>query len=258
MAREIKFYIIGSLIVVLLFLLTIEVSTRLVSFSMGKGFFLSLHEFEAYDKPVTQIYDWHPFTGIVLKPNIEFKGSHPHQTGYAQVKVDEHGFLTNGQRVDYEKPFDEIRLAFIGASTTANVNLSYDENWPGRLGNRIQKAIPHKRVRVINAAVPGFDTAQSLGNLALRVLPFHPDIVVIYHAYNDLKAIRWNLEEFKPDYSHIHGTPFGSIKPPSLMIQTLNHSMAYVRIRNALREKNKRIKLIDKRRNMLEQAWHRA
>jgi lysophospholipase L1-like esterase len=249
--RNIKFYIAGCILIIAVLFGSIEISTRVVSWMMGKGFTLALHEFDATDDSVIEIYAWHPFTGITFKPNATFTGSHPNQEESAVIHVDEHGFLSNGEKLSYEKPSDEIRIAFIGASTTANINLSYDQNWPGRLGHLVQDVLPQKRVKIINAAVPGFDTAQSLGNLALRVLPFKPDIVIIYHAYNDLKVISPNLAIFKPDYSHVHKKPFGYHAKPGAFMQLLNHSMVYVRTRNSLREYKQRQKLAERQMNAL-------
>lgn len=65
-------------------------------------------------------------------------------------------------------------------------------------------------------------------------MPFRPDIVIIYHAYNDLKAIRPDL--FKPDYSHIHTKPYGYHKQPNPLIMALHNSMFYVRTSNQIRE----------------------
>lgn len=100
------------------------------------------------------------------------------------------------------------------------------------------KRFPEKAFRVINAGIPGFDTSQSIPNLALRVMPFMPDIVIIYHAYNDLKAIDKD-RIFRPDYSHIHTRPYGFYKEPSLLTKMLNKSMFYVRTRNRARENDK-------------------
>ena len=66
-------------------------------------------------------------------------------------------------------------------------------------------------------------------------MPFQPHLVIIYHAYNDLKAIRPNLT-FKPDYSHIHTRPYGYHDKPHLIIRRLNRMMFYVRIRNNYRQ----------------------
>jgi lysophospholipase L1-like esterase len=233
-AKKITYYFLGSIIVVFFFIGILEFSTRTISWLTNKGFRLSLHEHEAYDKAIESKYKWHPFTGMTFRPNISFKGSHPNQKTKAMILVDRYGFLSQGKNFKPEKSATEIRIATIGGSTTANVHLSYEENWPGYLGMLVQDALPDNTITVINAGVPGYDTAQSIGNLALRVMSLKPDIVIIYHAYNDLKAIRSDIK-FNPDYSHIHNKPFGFHQRPNFIIQLLNYSMVYVRTRNQYR-----------------------
>ena len=230
-----RFYLAGTLIVLVVFLGVAELATRGVSWVSGKGFALAAHELDPGDAGITGLYQWHPFTGLTLKPGARFFGSHPNSPLQAEQYVDRFGFLALDDSLAIEKPKDEIRIATIGASTTASLNLIFEDNWPGQLGAMVQKAFPGKKVRVINAAVPGFDTAQSLGNLALRVMPFKPDVVVIYHAYNDLKAVRSTVP-FRPDYSHIHETPFATGNKPPFYMSVLHHSMLYVRTRNSYRQ----------------------
>jgi lysophospholipase L1-like esterase len=233
--KEIKYYILSSLLIVIIGFGTIELTTRSISWLSGKGFTLGLHELEPYDQEVENIYQWHPFTGIIFRPNFAFEAGHPNQEQPSMILVDKHGFLAKDNTLEYQKSANEIRIATIGGSTTANMNLFYDENWPGALGLLVQEALPDKQIRVINAGIPGFDTAQSLGNLALRVMPFQPDLVIIYHAYNDLKAIRKNVT-YLPDYSHFHTKPYGFHTKPNLVIRWLDHSMFYVRLRSQYRD----------------------
>ncbi len=248
-SKNIKLYLIGIVLVVTLLFGTIELTTRLISWFSGKGFVISLHEYDPYDSHIKHLYQWHPFTGLIFRPDNSFRGSHPHQANHSAIIVDHYGFLSDGHPLAAEKHGDEIRIAAIGASTTANINLSYSENWPGYLGNLVQKALPDKKIRVINAGVPGFDTAQSIGNLALRVMPLKPDIVIIYHSYNDLKAISKNTA-FRPDYSHIHKKPLGAHKHPNLVSRGLNHSMIYVRTRNKYRQLKREKSIIENVKNM--------
>ncbi len=212
-----------------------EFPTRPVSWITGKGFTLSLHELDAYDPAVNDIYQWHPFVGFTFRPNNLVDGGHSRQATIVRKSVDSHGFLASDKELTWGKGDGEIRIAMIGGSTTANLNLSFDENWPGKLGTLLQQALPGKTIRVINAGVPGFDTAQSMGNLALRVVPFNPDVVIIYHAYNDLKAIRTNIA-YNPDYSHIHRKPYGFHKEPPWFVRLLDRCMFYVRMRNKYRQ----------------------
>jgi len=249
--KRVIFYIVGSLLTVTFFFGIVELTTRSVSFFSGRGFSLSLHEYQATDRAITKIYQWHPFTGFTFTPNDKFQTSHANQKTKPIISVDQHGFLSNDPSYELKKSADEIRIATIGGSTTANINLYFEENWPGRLGMLMQQAYPQKKITILNAGVPGFNTAQSIGNLALRVMPFQPDIVIIYHAYNDLKAIRKD-NKFSPDYSHIHQTPYGYHKQPGIWIKFLNHSMFYVRVRNKYRDsvsiRNKYNKIADKKR----------
>lgn len=237
MDKRVVRYILYSLLIVFLFFLTIEFTTRTISWLSGRGFSLFLDELEPYDPQVEGIYQWHPFVGYTFKPNTILAGGHPEQKEKALIYIDKNGFLvSNGvTHIDYKKKNNEIRIAFIGGSTTASLNLSFEENWPGYLGMLVQKRLPEKYIQVINAAVPGFHTAEDIGNLALRVMPFKPDIVIIKHSHNDLMAIIPN-KIFKPDYSHMHDTPFAYYPKPNFMIRFLNKSMLYVRLRNLWRK----------------------
>jgi lysophospholipase L1-like esterase len=226
-----------SIVLVVVLLTTIELVIRVVSWLTGNGFFLALHELDPYNESIETIYRWHPFTGYTFRPAIEILGSHPALATQALVYTDRHGFLvpTKGENIPERKLPGEIRIATIGASTTANIALEWNENWPGYLGRLVQAAFSDRRVRVINAGVPGYDTAQSIGNLALRVMPLQPDVVIVYHAYNDLKAVRPRME-LEADYSHIHTRPYGYHDRPNALIRLLGNSMFYVRARNKYRE----------------------
>ena len=153
-AKEVKFYLLGSVLIVVFFFGIVELTTRTISWFSGKGFTLSLHEFQANDPTIKRIYTWHPFTGFTFTPNIEFRGSHPNQKEPSFISVNNYSFLSNTKSYNYPKAVNEIRIAVIGASTTASLNLSYKENWPGRLGFLVQNALPGQKVTIINAGVP--------------------------------------------------------------------------------------------------------
>jgi len=214
--KEIKYYILSSLLIVIVGFSSIELATRSLSWLSGKGFTLALHELEPYDKEIDDLYQWHPFTGIIFTPKSIFQGGHPNQEKRALIITDQHGFLANTPILNYTKSANEIRIATIGASTTANINLSYDENWPGYLGSLVQQALPEQ--------------------------------VIIYHAYNDLKAIRKHVT-FKPDYSHIHTKPYGYHQKPLFLIRWLDHSMFYVRLRHQYREYQQEMKKLNALKN---------
>lgn len=232
--RTLAYYALGSLLTVSVLFGVTELATRMVSWATGDGFTLAPFELDPYDPGVEGIYEFHPFTGLIFRRSSRFEGGYPGQTVRPIQVVDQYGFLGKDQGPSLIKADDEYRIATIGASTTANVHLPYDQNWPGRLGALLQQALPGHTIRVIDAGVPGFDTAQSVANLALRVMPFHPDVVIIYQAYNDLKAVRAD-RPFLPDYSQIHRRPFGYHDKPPFYVRWLDRSMFYVRMRNRYR-----------------------
>ena len=221
----------------LVLLASIELVTRVTSWVSGDGFVLKLHEVDPTDSKVESIYRWHPFVGFTFTPNSYIRSGHPHQNFLAQNFTDSRGLIGPDAAFAVDKVDNEIRIATVGGSTTANLNLDYSQNWPGQLVEHLRKSIPERKITVANGGTPGFHTSQSIANLALRLMPLSPDVVVIYHAYNDLKAIALD-GTFSPDYAHIHRKPFGFIQRPPLWEQWLAHSMAYVRIRNRARRIN--------------------
>ncbi len=223
-----------NLCVTLVLLASIELVTRVTSWVSGDGFVLKLHEVDPTDSKVESIYRWHPFVGFTFAPNSQIRGGHPNQDFLAQNFTDSRGLIGPDAAFAVDKVDNEIRIATVGGSTTANLNLDYSQNWPGQLVEHLRKSIPERKITVANGGTPGFHTSQSIANLALRLMPLSPDVVVIYHAYNDLKAIALD-GTFSPDYAHIHRKPFGFIQRPPLWEQWLAHSMAYVRIRNRAR-----------------------
>lgn len=75
----------------------------------------------------------------------------------------------------------------MGASTTFCGEVSTDSRtWPSRLERLLQEAYPRLTIRVVIAGVSGYTTEESVKNLEGRVLPLDPDIVVVYHANNDM------------------------------------------------------------------------
>jgi len=81
----------------------------------------------------------------------------------------------------------DLRLAFLGASTTFCAEVSSNEaTWPHLVYEKLKHALPDRRIDYVNAGVPGYVVETTLQNWQRRVAPLEPDIVVIYHATNDL------------------------------------------------------------------------
>ena len=112
-------------------------------------------------------------------PGSERKGS---KTSW---KINSLGF--RGDEMSVEKPPRTVRIACLGASTTFCGEASSNATaWPHQLQTLLQAEYPQTRIEVINAGVPGYRITHSLKNLTTRVLPLQPDVVILYHANNDI------------------------------------------------------------------------
>lgn len=107
-----------------------------------------------------------------------------------QRSHDEHGF--RGKGVPRAKPEGVTRIACIGGSSTYGTGpTSDDKAWPARLGAILNERRPERPIDVINGGAPSWNSFECLGNLAFRVVPFAPDVVLIYLSTNDAEAALW-------------------------------------------------------------------
>lgn len=99
------------------------------------------------------------------------------------------------------KPSDLFRVCCIGASTTASYIEKDGEihSYPIEL-EKILKPVMKLPVEVNNCAQGGYNSADILVRFALQVIDTTPDVLVIYHAYNDIRP--YLTPNFSSDYSH--------------------------------------------------------
>ncbi len=115
----------------------------------------------------------------INRPGYEVEGTRH------SIKINSLGF--RGEEITQPKPRRTLRIACLGASTTFCTGVSSNEAaWPHVLQERLQKKHPEIAVQVINAGVGGWGIADTRDNLCQRVLPLEPDLVILYHANNDL------------------------------------------------------------------------
>jgi lysophospholipase L1-like esterase len=105
----------------------------------------------------------------------------------ATISINSQGF--RGPEIEMPKSDGVFRLAFVGASTTYCAEVSSNEMvWAHLVSEGLAERYPARKIDYINGGVSGYSTATSLINLEKRILPLSPDVVVIYHATNDLSA----------------------------------------------------------------------
>jgi lysophospholipase L1-like esterase len=105
-----------------------------------------------------------------------------------------------GREIELPKPAGRYRIVCLGGSTTYSEAVGDADAYPALLEGMLREARPDRDVEVINAGVPSYTTAESLANLAFRVIDLAPDAIVVYHAANDLRPRRYR--NFDGAYFH--------------------------------------------------------
>lgn len=105
----------------------------------------------------------------------------------ANKSINRHGFISTPD-LNVNKEPDEIRIAFLGGSSTAGTgfDLPDRETWPWKVAEMVQREFPDKKVTFINAALGGYASFESYGRFWSRVRFFNPDIVVVNHGWNEM------------------------------------------------------------------------
>lgn len=162
---------------------------------------------------VDQFQKWaragHPL--FVARPYIGWA----HHTGKDGVAAD--GFL--GARPPRARTANTLRISCLGASTT----VAYPRHLARELRERgAGSAGP--AVEVVNWAVHGWTTAETMTNYFLNVQDYQSDIVLYLHAWNDVRP-RITAGR-RPDYSH-YRTVFTEPDLGAVERWLLDHSRAF-------------------------------
>ncbi|HPF99586.1 MAG TPA: GDSL-type esterase/lipase family protein [Kiritimatiellia bacterium] len=112
--------------------------------------------------------------------------------------TDRYGFRK--PELPIRKEPDKIRVAFLGGSTTQGGCRPY----PERAIRLLNSALGTNRYEALNVACSSYSTHQSLIALQRWVLPRKPDIVVIYHGWNDCHVACDGFADAEKDFAANH------------------------------------------------------
>jgi lysophospholipase L1-like esterase len=102
--------------------------------------------------------------------------------------VDRAGFISTPE-IAPRKPANTIRIVFLGESSTAGTGTLLPDSvtWPWQVAENLRHR-PHRTalIEFINAALGGYSTFESYGRLWSRIRFYAPDIVVVYHGWNEM------------------------------------------------------------------------
>lgn len=158
------------------------------------------------------IYAKHPFLRYWHKPNSYDPESDLHISALGFTKPE----------ISPQKPPGTIRIFCLGGSTT------FETTWPLRLGKELKKTYPEQRFEVINAGTSGYTTLESMINFGIRVAHLDPDVITVYHAYNEYRLNR--LPNFKNDYTHDRGV----LTQKTWFDKLLSHSLFYLKLKKRI------------------------
>lgn len=130
-----------------------------------------------------------------------------------QVHLNALGF--RGREVACPKRAGTVRVVCLGGSTTFDINATSDDTaWPARLEAKLH-AKGHAGVEVVNAGLGGYRTDHSLVPAYWsNVEAVEPDVVVVYHATNDVARAATEL-------AGVAQVGSAAARPPSLATRTL-------------------------------------
>lgn len=141
------------------------------------------------------LYFAHPYTSFGMKPNYVRWDNLAH--------VNSLGF--RGAEIDRAKPPGKYRIVALGGSTTYGITLADKDTYPVLLEKALRDSLPTVDVEVVNAGLVSATAAESLHRLFTDILPLSPDMIFIYHGYNDL--VPRIFHDFAEDYYHFRKIP---------------------------------------------------
>lgn len=129
----------------------------------------------------------------VLRPGNWSRPAPPELGGVFHFRVNEERL--RGPEIVAGKEPGTFRILCLGGSTTFGTGFLADhETYPAQLESALAKRLPERRIQVLNAGVPGYQTVDSYANLQ-RLRHLDPDLILVYHAINDI-AWAADLGEF--------------------------------------------------------------
>jgi lysophospholipase L1-like esterase len=114
-----------------------------------------------------------------------YKGR-PGQYGESR-SINHFGFVSTPE-LTIAKPPNTIRIVFLGGSSTAGVGSGFsdEETWPWQTMDLLRARFPEQNFELINGAMGGYSSFESYGRLWSRIRFFSPDIIVLYHGWNEM------------------------------------------------------------------------
>jgi hypothetical protein len=142
------------------------------------------------DRYPQSLYTPHRYLGYLPTPNYRNGANRHNSLGY------------RGDDIAVPKPSGRFRIVFIGGSTVYETAIDdYRLASPYLLEAELRSR-GYPDVEVVNAGVGSWSTWESLVSLQFRDLDLDPDLIIIYHAINDIPPrLVWPPTAYRGDNS---------------------------------------------------------
>lgn len=134
-----------------------------------------------YSQEVEYIPDGH--LGHRLAPNKTYL-----LKSGGEASINNLGFRRDND-IQYLKPANTFRIVVLGGSAAFSYEVDDEKTWVSLLETNLRNAYGHQ-IEVINAGVPGYSILQSKINYLYRIRRMSPDVVIVYHTWNDMKYFK--------------------------------------------------------------------
>lgn len=138
--------------------------------------------------PPEIFYRFHPFKAYEAIPNA---------TLFSGAKANSVGF--RGEEIEKEKPDGVFRIFLLGGSTTFDGGLQHHKRTEDFIKEELEILCPNQKIELMNCALPGYNSMQSLVLIASDLVDYSPDVIIFMHSVNDATMRLLNLE--RSDYS---------------------------------------------------------
>ncbi len=153
------------------------------------------------------------FAADVFHPYLQ-NSPRPH---YAPLEINRWGF--RGEQIEMNKPKGTFRVFVLGGSTVYCQAVSWEQSHVRLLEKRLRQQYPNRRIEVQNLGAEWHCSQHSLMKLLFEMQEYSPDLVVVFHAINDLarsfETDAYGGGSYYHDYRHYFGAVSNLNKPRS-------------------------------------------
>jgi lysophospholipase L1-like esterase len=149
-------------------------------------------------------YRAHPYS--VYEPNPDYRSS------YGEKLHTEDAFRY--PEMSFEKSENTYRIVLLGGSNVYDNDTTLLQTYGAWLEEYLNLLFPGKNIQILNAAVGGYNSADSFARFHFKVLDYSPDMVIVQHSMSDVWPRVFRPKEFRNDYRNSR-KPMDRFEPPS-------------------------------------------